>query len=70
MDPPISEPSSNDVIPLANAAAEPPDDPPGVLSRSQGLFVVPKISLKLCVSAERYGTFVLPNIIAPSLTRF
>ena len=41
MDPPMSEPSSKGVMPAAKAAAEPPEDPPGVLSKSQGLFVVP-----------------------------
>ena len=41
IDPPISEPVSKPVIPDANAAAEPPDDPPGLLVKSQGLFVVP-----------------------------
>ena len=41
MDPPISEPSSRGVIPEAKAAADPPEEPPGVLSKSQGLLVVP-----------------------------
>ena len=41
IDPPISEPVSKPVIPEANAAADPPDDPPGLLVKSQGLFVVP-----------------------------
>ena len=44
----MSEPSSNGVMPEAKAAAEPPEDPPGVLSKSQGLLVVPYILLKLC----------------------
>ena len=47
MEPPISEPNSKGVIPEAKAAAEPPEEPPGVLSTSQGLLVVPYISLKL-----------------------
>src|SRR5215510_15934014 len=40
-EPPISEPNSSDTYPAASAAAEPPDDPPGVRPRSQGLLVVP-----------------------------
>ena len=32
MDPPISEPSSKGDIPEARDAAEPPEEPPGVLS--------------------------------------
>jgi hypothetical protein len=41
MDPPMSEPASRAVKPAASAAAEPPDDPPGVHPVFQGLLVVP-----------------------------
>ena len=41
MEAPISEPISSAVMPVANAAAAPPDDPPGVRVKSQGLLVVP-----------------------------
>ena len=37
----------------------------GLAERFQGLLEVPKISLKLCVSAERKGRLVLPKIMAP-----
>ena len=40
-EPPMCEPSSSGTKPVASAAAEPPDDPPGVRDRSQGLLVVP-----------------------------
>ncbi len=40
-EPPISEPSDSGLNPAANAAADPPDDPPGVRSRSHGLRVTP-----------------------------
>ena len=41
MDPPISEPVSMPVMPEARVAAEPPDEPPGIKLRFQGLLVVP-----------------------------
>ena len=41
MEPPISDPASNPVKPAARAAALPPEEPPGILFKSHGLFVVP-----------------------------
>ena len=41
----MSEPSSSGVNRAASAAADPPDEPPGVRSTSQGLPVVPNTSL-------------------------
>ncbi len=41
----MSVPISRSVTPAASAAAEPPDEPPGVRVTSCGLFVVPKTSL-------------------------
>ena len=40
-DPPMSEPISSGVMPVASAAAAPPDDPPGTRVKSYGLLVVP-----------------------------
>jgi hypothetical protein len=37
----MSEPSDSGPKPAASAAAEPPEEPPGVRLRSQGLLVVP-----------------------------
>src|SRR5215470_17053894 len=65
-EPPMSEPNSSGTNPAASAAAEPPDDPPGVRDRSQGLLVVPYTSLKLCQSDKFSGTLVLPSMIAPA----
>ncbi len=45
IDPPMSVPISKPVKPMATAAAGPPDEPPGVRSRSHGLLVVPNRSL-------------------------
>ncbi|MEZ5412267.1 MAG: hypothetical protein R2761_29815 [Acidimicrobiales bacterium] len=44
-EPPMSVPISKLVSPAATAAAAPPDEPPGVRARSQGLLVTPKSSL-------------------------
>ena len=45
IEPPMSEPISSGVKRAASAAAEPPDEPPGVRSMSHGLHVVPNTSL-------------------------
>jgi hypothetical protein len=62
----MSDPSSSGTYPAASAAAEPPEEPPGVRSRSQGLFVVPYMTLKLCQSAMAVARFVFPRITAPA----
>src|SRR4029450_10435535 len=66
IDPAMSLPSSRAVMPVATAAAEPPDDPPGVRGGAHGLLVVPKIGLKVCQSPARVGVLVLPKITAPA----
>ena len=65
-DPPRSLPSSSPLSPAAIAAADPPDDPPGVRRTSHGLLVVPKRSLYDCASPAKAGKFVLPKMIAPA----
>ncbi len=62
----MSVPSSKAVYPNATAAAAPPDDPPGTRLLSHGLFVVPKISLKVCGSPDHRCTLVLANGMAPA----
>ena len=41
IEPPRSEPVSKAVIPVATAAAAPPEEPPGERARSHGLLVTP-----------------------------
>lgn len=65
-EPARSEPMESTPNPDARAAADPPEDPPGVRPWSHGLSVVPWISLKLCTSCSPKGTFVLPSITAPA----
>ena len=62
----MSLPSSSAESPAAIAAAEPPDEPPGVRAGSHGLFVVPKIGLWVCMSAVQVGVLVLPKTTAPA----
>ena len=45
MDPATSPARANGTHPMATRAASPPDDPPGVLSRSHGFFAWPQIRL-------------------------
>ena len=66
MEPPRSLPSSSGVIPVATAAAAPPDEPPAVRVTSHGLFVVPNSSLYVWQSPAHAGRFVLPTTIAPA----
>src|SRR4051794_20564771 len=65
-EPPRSLPSSSALKPAAIAAADPPDDPPGVRARFHGLFVVPKRSLYDCESPANSGRFVFPTTMAPA----
>ena len=44
-DPPASVPSARGTQPLATAAPEPPDEPPGERVVSQGLLVSPQSAL-------------------------
>src|SRR6476620_5181756 len=64
--PPMSDPMLKNAIPAANDAAVPPDDPPGVRARSQGLWDVPYMSLKAWASMSSSGTLVAPSRIAPA----
>ena len=58
MDPPISDPMASVAMPAANAAAEPPDDPPGVQSGFQGLRVTPHKSLQVTPIRKNSGAVV------------
>jgi crotonobetainyl-CoA:carnitine CoA-transferase CaiB-like acyl-CoA transferase len=54
---------------LLGAAPEPPDDPPGVRARSQGLRVTPHRGLSVKPEWANSGVVVLPTMIAPAWTR-
>ena len=69
-EPPASEPSASGTQPLATAAAEPPDEPPGVRSGFHGLRVIPHSALKVLLEKANSGVVVLPTMMAPAVSRF
>src|SRR4051812_44886817 len=68
MDPPVSDPRATGTDPAATAAADPPLDPPGVRSRSQGLRTGPKAEFSLDDPMANSSQFVLPTIPAPAVS--
>ena len=66
MEPPVSEPSANGTMPAATAAADPPDEPPGTRSRSQGLCTGPKAEFSLEEPMANSSQLVLPIGTAPA----
>src|SRR5579884_1333552 len=66
IDPPPSDPVAHGTIPDATAAAEPPEEPPGVRLGSQGLRVTPLAALAVQGHMVSSGTLVIPIGIAPA----
>ena len=66
IEPPTSLPTSTGDSPAATAAADPPDEPPGVLVGSHGLFVRPNSSLTVWMSYSHEARLVFPTMIAPA----
>src|SRR5215207_10072481 len=66
IDPPPSVPSANVVIPAATDATAPALDPPGVLSRFQGLRVMPVNGLSPTGLQPNSLVVVLPIRMAPA----
>src|SRR5438093_10704917 len=66
IEPPPSVPMWSGPSPAAAAAEAPPDEPPGVRSRSHGLRVGPKTRLWVAPSQPNVGVLVLPSKIAPA----
>src|SRR6266516_4826605 len=66
IDPPPSLPVQIGIIPDATAAAEPPDDPPGVRSGFQGLRVVPCRNERVQLVEPNSGDVVRPTNTAPA----
>src|SRR4051812_39707678 len=57
-EPPMSDPSARVVIPAASAAADPPDEPPGVNSGFHGLRVIPHKALQVTARRKNSGAVV------------
>src|SRR5438046_299313 len=64
--PPVSLPSDARPRPAATAAADPPDDPPGMYPSFHGFWHVPKCGLSLVTPAANSWRFVLPTRTAPA----
>src|SRR3954471_22328374 len=58
-DPPMSEPCASQAVPVASAAAAPPEEPAAERDRSHGLRVAPNTSLKVLAPAPNSGVFDL-----------
>ncbi len=61
IDPPVSEPSEIGAKSAATAAADPPDDPPGIRSRSHGFRVAPKALFSVDEPMANSSMLVLPT---------
>src|ERR1700722_12911537 len=66
MDPPPALACAAGTIPAATADAEPPEEPPQVRSKFQGLRVAPNRSGSVMPSNANSGVFVLPNGTKPA----
>ena len=58
-EPPMSEPCASQAVPVASAAAAPPEEPAAERDRSQGLRVAPNTSLKVLAPAPNSGVLDL-----------
>ena len=64
--PPVSEPKDAGQNPAATQAADPPDDPPGTLSTSQGLRVIPMEEFSVVDPIANSSRLTLPMMMAPA----
>src|SRR3954452_22805245 len=66
MDPPVSVPIASGAWNAATAAAEPPPEPPGIRSRSQGLRVGPNAECSVEEPMANSSRLVLPAMAKPA----
>src|SRR3954466_12994328 len=66
MDPPVSVPIAIGASKAATAAADPPPDPPGIRSRSHGLWVGPYAECSVEDPIANASMLVLPRIGTPA----
>jgi hypothetical protein len=64
-EPPRSEPLASATMPVARAAAEPPEEPPALSAGFQGLRVSPNTGLKVLAPAPNSGVLVMPTTMPP-----
>src|SRR5688572_15349128 len=65
-EPPVSVPSAHTASPAATAAALPPLEPPGTVSRSHGLCTGPNAEFSFEEPIANSSQFVLPRRTEPS----
>src|SRR5450755_3759442 len=70
IDPPVSVPIASGASYEATAALDPPDDPPGIRSRSQGLRVTPYAEFSVDDPIANSSIFVLPRITTSASRSF
>ena len=66
IEPPPSLPVQIGIMPTATAAAEPPDEPPGVRSGFHGLRVMPCRYVRVQLIEPNSGDVVSPTSTAPA----
>ena len=66
IEPPVSVPMASGASNAATAAAEPPPEPPGIRSRSQGLCVGPYAECSVEEPIANSSMLVLPRIGMPA----
>jgi hypothetical protein len=66
MEPPVSVPSVAIASSAATAAAEPPDEPPGIRVMSQGFLVTPNAEFSVELPIANSSMFKRPKTIAPA----
>src|SRR5580704_5216416 len=70
MDPPVSVPSEAMHSSAATAAAEPPDEPPGIRVMSHGLCVGPNAEFSVELPIANSSMLHRPKTIAPAAFNF
>ena len=68
IEPMPSLPCATGTMPAATAAADPPDEPPGVRAGSHGLRVMPKVE-SVVPKTHSSGTRVMPTTTAPAVAQ-
>src|ERR1700753_1143257 len=66
IEPAPSEPTATGTTPAATAAADPPDEPPGVCPGCHGLRVMPNAGPSVNGHCPSSGVLVLPTMTAPA----
>src|ERR1700739_501076 len=69
IEPPRSLAPASGAIPADTAAGDPPDEPPGVRSRFQGLRAGPHAADSVTSCRPNSGVFVRPKIKAPAFSQ-